>query len=177
MYNKPCGIICTLDKNSPNSLESVIGFPIRVYPVGRLDVNSTGLLILTNDGVFTNRITHPRYEHDKEYEVTVDKPITKDFIINMSKGVEILNQKTLPAKVIRVSEKMFKITLKQGLNKQIRRMCGSLDYKVIKLKRIRIMNLELGNLKQGELKEIDKDVLKELLQKLELNDIKYWFNV
>ncbi len=152
--NKPVGIECTTDASNPDNIIDFIGYPKRIYPIGRLDKNSQGLILLTNDGSLVNRILKASNYHEKEYVVTVDKPITPEFVKKMTQGVVILNQKTRPCKVTQVSKHTFQIVLTQGLNRQIRRMCETLGYRVQKLKRIRIMNIELGNLPKGSYRDV-----------------------
>ena len=138
--NKPVGIECTTDLNNPDNRVDFINFDKRIYPIGRLDKNSQGLILLTNDGSIVNNILKGSNYHEKEYVVTVDKPVTDDFIKKMSTGVRILDQVTRPCKVAKVKKHVFNIVLTQGLNRQIRRMCGVLGYNVQKLKRIRKRN-------------------------------------
>ncbi|MCR5738022.1 MAG: 23S rRNA pseudouridine(2604) synthase RluF [Eubacterium sp.] len=152
--NKPVGIECTTDASNPDNIIDFIGYPKRIYPIGRLDKNSQGLILLTNDGSLVNKILKASNYHEKEYVVTVDKPITPEFVKKMSQGVEILDQMTRPCKVAQVSKHTFHIVLTQGLNRQIRRMCETLGYRVQKLKRIRIMNIELGNLPKGSYRDV-----------------------
>ena len=162
--NKPVGIECTTDLNNPDNIVDFINFDKRVYPIGRLDKNSQGLILLTNDGSIVNNILKGSNYHEKEYVVTVDKPVTDDFIKKMSTGVRILDQVTRPCKVTKVKKHVFNIVLTQGLNRQIRRMCGELGYNVQKLKRIRIMNIELGNLPVGQYRKVTDSELKELMR-------------
>ena len=162
--NKPVGIECTTDLNNPDNIVDFINFDKRVYPIGRLDKNSQGLILLTNDGSIVNNILKGSNYHEKEYVVTVDKPVTDDFIKKMSTGVRILDQVTRPCKVTKVKKNVFNIVLTQGLNRQIRRMCGELGYNVQKLKRIRIMNIELGNLPVGQYRKVTDSELKELMR-------------
>ena len=162
--NKPVGIECTTDLNNPDNIVDFINFDKRIYPIGRLDKNSQGLILLTNDGSIVNNILKGSNYHEKEYVVTVDKPITDDFIKKMSTGVRILDQVTRPCKVTKVKNHVFNIVLTQGLNRQIRRMCGELGYNVQKLKRIRIMNIELGNLPVGQYRKVTDSELKELMR-------------
>ena len=164
--NKPRGIECTSNLSVKNNIIDFVNYPKRVYPIGRLDKDSQGLILLTNDGSLVNRILKGSNDHEKEYEVVVDKPITDEFIRQMEKGVEILDTITKPCKVKRISKCKFKIIITQGLNRQIRRMCEALGYKVRELKRIRIMNIYLGNLKIGEYKNVSKAEYKELLEQL-----------
>lgn len=162
--NKPVGIECTTDLNNPDNIVDFINFDKRIYPIGRLDKNSQGLILLTNDGSIVNNILKGSNYHEKEYVVTVDKPVTDDFIKKMSTGVRILDQVTRPCKVTKVKKYVFNIILTQGLNRQIRRMCGELGYNVQKLKRIRIMNIELGNLPVGQYRKVTDSELKELMR-------------
>lgn len=160
--NKPMGVVCS-SKEKDNIID-YLKYPKRVYPVGRLDKDSTGLILLTNDGELMNEILKARNYHEKEYEVRVSKRITADFIRGMSQGVwlEELGAKTRPCKVKKVDAYTFRIILTQGLNRQIRRMCAYFDYRVVTLKRIRIMNIELGDLAVGEWREIKGKELEEL---------------
>lgn len=160
--NKPAGIVCS-SKEKDNIID-YLNYPRRVYPVGRLDKDSTGLILLTNDGELMNEILKARNYHEKEYEVRVSKRITADFIRGMSQGVWLaeLGQKTRPCTVKKMDAFTFRIILTQGLNRQIRRMCAYFDYRVVTLKRVRIMNIELGDLKEGEWREIKGRELKEL---------------
>ena len=161
-FNKPVGVECTTDTSNPDNIVDYIGYHKRIYPIGRLDKNSQGLILLTNDGSLVNHILKASNYHEKEYVVTVDKPITDEFINQMSSGVEILNQITRPCKVTKVNKHTFHIVLTQGLNRQIRRMCEALGYKVQKLKRIRIMSVKLGNLPMGQHRNVTDEELAEL---------------
>ncbi len=143
-FNKPVGIVCTTDTRvEKDNIIDYINHPKRIFPIGRLDKPSEGLIFLTNDGDIVNKILRARNNHEKEYIVTVDKPISNDFLVKMRSGVPILDTVTRKCKVEQVNKYVFKIILTQGLNRQIRRMCDYLDYKVVKLKRIRIMNIQL----------------------------------
>lgn len=164
--NKPRGIECTSNLSVKNNIIDFVKYPKRIYPIGRLDKDSQGLILLTNDGSLVNRILKGSNDHEKEYEVVVDKPITDEFIRQMEKGVEILDTVTKPCKVSRISKCKFKIVITQGLNRQIRRMCEALGYRVRELKRIRIMNIHLGTLKLGEYKDVSKKEYTELLEQL-----------
>jgi len=148
-FNKPRGIVCTTAKKEPNNIIDFIKFDHKIFPVGRLDKESAGLLLLTNDGELANKILKARNMHEKEYLVDVNKPITEEFIKKMSEGVHILDTVTRPCKVVKKGEYRFGIVLTQGLNRQIRRMCEYFGYKVKMLKRIRIMNISLGRLREG----------------------------
>lgn len=141
--NKPVGITCTTEKGVKGNIVDLVNHPLRVFNIGRLDKDSDGLILLTNDGDIVNEILRAENNHEKEYIVSVDKPITPEFIEKMSKGVRILGQKTLPCKVTQISKYEFNIILTQGLNRQIRRMCEVLGYEVYRLQRVRIMNLRL----------------------------------
>jgi len=155
---KPRGIECTLNEKIDQNLSTIINFKEKLFPVGRLDKESEGLLILTNDGYYFNKTINPASEVEKEYVVTVNKPITNEFIIEMSKGVEILGQITLPCIMEILGEFTFKIILVQGLNRQIRRMCFKLNYMVTSLKRVRIGKINLENLQPKEYRMIDIEI-------------------
>ena len=155
--NKPVGIECTTDLNNKDNIVDFVNYSKRIYPVGRLDKNSQGLILMTNDGSLVNSILKASNGHEKEYHVWTDKQITDEFVEKMSSGVEILDTVTRPCKVVRLKKNMFSIVLTQGLNRQIRRMCEALGYRVVKLKRIRIMNIELGNLPIGSYRDVTKE--------------------
>lgn len=165
---KPAGIVCTEDKREKKNIIRFLNYPVRVTYAGRLDKDSEGLLIMTNDGDLINGMMRARYAHEKEYKVKVNKEITPEFIEKMSRGVHIrdkeknLDAVTRPCTVKKTGKYTFSIILTQGLNRQIRRMCETLGYKVDVLKRIRIMNVELGNLKPGQVRELTEQELKEL---------------
>jgi 23S rRNA pseudouridine2604 synthase len=143
-FNKPVGIVCTTDtKVEKDNIIDYINYPSRIFPIGRLDKPSEGLIFLTNDGDIVNKILRARNNHEKEYVVTVNKPITKSFVDKMGKGVPILDTLTRPCVVKQTHERKFRIILTQGLNRQIRRMCEYLGYRVVRLKRVRIMNVTL----------------------------------
>lgn len=161
-FNKPVGIECTTAKDVKDNIVDYINYPTRIYPVGRLDKNSEGLILLTDDGSLVNNILKASNYHEKEYIVRVDKKITPEFIDKMSSGVPILETVTRPCVVTKVDEKTFKIILTQGLNRQIRRMCDYLGYTVQSLKRIRIMHIEIGNLKTGKYRTLSKNEIEEL---------------
>jgi 23S rRNA pseudouridine2604 synthase len=153
-FNKPIGIVSTTDSKERKNIIKYINHPDRLFPIGRLDKPSEGLIFLTNDGDIVNKILRAGNNHEKEYIVTVNKPINIDFIEKMSHGIPILGTVTKKCKVEMISDYIFNITLTQGLNRQIRRMCEYLDFEVTKLKRTRIMNVNLGNLKPGEWREL-----------------------
>ena len=163
-FNKPLGVTCTTDSRDPSNIVDYIGYPERIFPVGRLDKNSTGLILLTNDGSIVNKLLRAENGHEKEYVVTVNRPYDNDFVKKMENGVPVLGQLTLPCKVIPVNNKTFRIILHQGLNRQIRRMCEYLDYRVTKLKRVRFMNIELGKLESGQWRNLTAAEKKELLK-------------
>lgn len=162
VLNKPTGITCTAAKHVEGNIIDFVDYPERIFPIGRLDKASEGLILLTNDGAIVNKIMRSEYNHEKEYIVTVDKPYTNSFIEGMAKGVEILGVQTKPCIVTRISDTVFKIILTQGLNRQIRRMSKVFGYKVIKLKRIRIINIMLDDLPTGKWRELSKEELDEL---------------
>lgn len=166
MLNKPVGVVCTADPNEPNNVVSFIDHDRRIYPIGRLDKDSEGLLLMTSDGDIVNKILRASGHHEKEYEVTVDKSITKDFLAQMASGVRILGTTTLPCKITKTADKAFTIILTQGLNRQIRRMCEALGYRVRTLRRVRIMHLRLGNLKLGQWRNLTPSEMQELMRQL-----------
>jgi 23S rRNA pseudouridine2604 synthase len=159
-FNKPIGIVCTTDTiREKNNIIDYINYPQRIFPIGRLDKPSEGLIFLTNDGDIVNKILRARNNHEKEYEVTVNKPITKAFIQRMSEGIPILGTVTRKCVVKQNSPYTFTIILTQGLNRQIRRMCEFLDYRVTKLKRVRIMNIKL-DVPLGKWRYLDQDEIR-----------------
>lgn len=161
-FHKPVGIVCTTDTRvEKDNIIDYIGYPKRIFPVGRLDKPSEGLIFLTNDGDIVNKILRARNNHEKEYIVTVNRPITRKFIQQMSNGVPILETITRKCEVEQMSKFTFRIILTQGLNRQIRRMCEFLDYRVKKLKRVRIMNIEL-DLPVGKWRDLSKKELEEI---------------
>lgn len=168
ILNKPKGIVCTTDSSvEKDNIIDYLNYPKRIFPIGRLDKTSEGLIFLTNDGDIVNKILRAKNKHEKEYHVTVDKPINNDFVKKMSKGVPILNTVTRPCEIKRIKEYEFKIILTQGLNRQIRRMCEHFGYRVKKLKRIRIMNINL-DIPVGEwryFKDNEISELKKILSK------------
>lgn len=163
-FNKPLGITCTTDRRDPSNIIDYINFSERIFPIGRLDKNSSGLILLTNNGDIVNTLLRSENGHEKEYVVTIDRPYDKEFIKTMSTGVPVLGRMTLPAEVIPVNAKTFRIILKQGMNRQIRRMCEYLGYKVTRLKRIRFMNVKLGDLETGKWRYLTSKEKSELLK-------------
>lgn len=164
--NKPAGIVCTTDPREPMNVVDYLDYPIRIFPVGRLDKDSEGLLLMTSDGEIINRILRAAGGHEKEYEVEIDRPVTKEFVEKMSAGVPILDTVTLPCRVRRTGEKSFNIILVQGLNRQIRRMCEALGCNVVRLRRIRIMNIRLGSMRPGQWRELSEEELSGLMERL-----------
>ena len=160
-FNKPVGIVCTTNPAEKKNIVDYINFPTRIFPIGRLDKPSEGLILLTDDGDIVNKILRARNNHEKEYIVTVDRLITDDFIERMSSGIPILDTVTRECEVEQLSKFVFRIVLTQGLNRQIRRMCEYLGYEVVKLKRIRIMNVEL-DVPVGKYRHVTSEELKEL---------------
>ena len=166
-FNKPVGIVCTTDRRvEPNNVIDFINYPTRIFPIGRLDKPSEGLIFLTNDGDIVNKILRARNNHEKEYIVSVNRLINKEFIQCMSNGVKILDTITKSCFVKKLGPKKFKIILTQGLNRQIRRMCESLGYRVQSLKRVRIMNINL-DVPTGKYRELSREELLELNRLLE----------
>lgn len=164
--NKPVDITSTTERHIKGNVVDFVNHPLRIFHIGRLDKESEGLLLLTNDGDIVNKILRAENHHEKEYIVQVDKPITAQFIQKMGAGVDILDTTTLPCHVEKISDKVFKIILEQGLNRQIRRMCSALGYSVKRLQRIRIMNIKLGNLKVGQWRDLTEKERTELFKLL-----------
>ena len=162
--NKPRGIVCTEERRERDSIVRFLNYPVRITYVGRLDKDSEGLLLMTNNGDIINRMMRAANKHEKEYKVTVDKPVTDEFLKEMAGGVPILDTVTRPCQVEKLGKYKFKIILTQGLNRQIRRMCEALGYEVKELRRVRIMNIELGNLKPGEYRKVTDQELNELYE-------------
>lgn len=163
-YHKPVGITCTTERHIQGNIIDAVKYPERIFPIGRLDKPSEGLIFLTNDGDIVNKVLRAGNAHEKEYVVTVNKPITEHFVRKMSQGVPILNTVTLPCQVTQVSRNTFKIILTQGLNRQIRRMAEFCGYEVVKLKRTRIMHIRLADLKPGKWRLLDPIEIKMLEQ-------------
>ena len=165
-FNKPMGIVCTTDTRvEKNNIIDFINYPTRIFPIGRLDKDSEGLILLTDDGDIVNKILRSSNNHEKEYIVTIDKTISQTFIKRMSEGVPILDTITKPCKIQKLSRNSFRITLTQGLNRQIRRMCEYLNYKVESLQRVRIMNIHLKS-KVGSYRDLTQEELKTLKNSL-----------
>ncbi len=166
MLNKPKGITCTTDLKDKSNIIDFINYKTRIFPIGRLDKLSEGLIFLTNDGDIVNKILRSANGHEKEYVVTTDKIITKDFVDKMRNGVRILGTVTNKCFVKQDGDKRFTIILNQGLNRQIRRMCAALDYKVTSLKRVRIMHISLGNLRPGKWRYFSSSEIEELNKRI-----------
>ena len=167
--NKPRGILCSTDDRwGDTTIDAFLNYPKRVFPIGRPDKDSEGLLLMTNHGDILNKIMRAGNYHEKEYEVEIDRPVTEKFIQKMQQGVWLsqLEVKTRPCKVRKIGEKKFSIILTQGLNRQIRRMCQACGCKVLRLKRVRIMNISLGNLKTGEYREVSDREIEELYERI-----------
>lgn len=164
--NKPAGIVCTAEKREKNNVIDYLNYPKRIYPVGRLDKDSEGLLLLTNNGDIVNKMMRSGNMHEKEYIVTVNRPVTDSFLHGMANGVPLveLNTTTRKCRVERTGKKQFRIVLTQGLNRQIRRMCEYFGYRVQKLVRVRIMNIELGDLEPGKYRDVTPQEYKRLLE-------------
>ena len=161
--NKPVGIICTTETHIKDNIIEHVGYKERIFPVGRLDRDSEGLILLTNDGDIVNEILRSENNHEKEYVVSVDRPITDLSLSMMASGVKIMGERTKPAKVIRIDSQTFRIILTQGLNRQIRRMCSALGYKARRLQRVRIMNIQLGKLPAGQWRHLTAPELESLV--------------
>ena len=165
--NKPAGIVCTAEKREANNIIDFMNYPIRIYPIGRLDKESQGLILMTNNGDLVNKIMRAGNLHEKEYIVTVNKDVTEEFLEGMRSGVPILDTVTRPCVVEKVGKRKIRMILTQGLNRQIRRMCEYFDYRVIALKRTRIMNIELGDLKIGAYRFLTETENSQLMKELE----------
>lgn len=161
-FNKPVGVVSTTDKKEKHNIVNYINHPQRIFHIGRLDKDSQGLILLTNDGDIVNKILRAGNNHEKEYIVTVNKPITDDFLHKMKSGIPMLGTVTKPCKIEKIAPNIFRIILIEGLNRQIRRMCEYLGYDVKKLERIRIMNINLGRLCIGEWRELTTDEMKTM---------------
>lgn len=166
--NKPKGYITTCRRNRPDEriVVDLIDIPVRVYPIGRLDKDSTGLLLLTNDGRLHHRLSHPSFDHEKEYEVRVTDPIPEGALRSMAKGVPMMGTKTRPADIEKINPRTFRIVLKEGKNRQIRRMVRKVGNRVADLKRIRISNVKIGNLAEGNWRHLTEEEKGELLKTL-----------
>lgn len=164
--NKPVGIVCTEERRERNSIIRYLDYPVRITYIGRLDKDSRGLLLMTNNGDIINQIMRSANRHEKEYKVTVDREVTRDFLNRMAAGVPILDTVTRPCQVQKIGKYTFSIILTQGMNRQIRRMCEALGYQVKDLVRTRILNIRLGNLKEGEYRQVTDEELNELYENI-----------
>lgn len=162
--NKPVGIVCTEEKKEKKNIIRFLDYPVRITYIGRLDKDSEGLLLMTNNGDIINKMMRAGNRHEKEYKVTVDKAVTPEFIEKMGAGVPILDTVTRPCKVKQIGKYKFNIILTQGLNRQIRRMCEYFGYKVTRLERVRVMNIQLGNLRPGEYRQVTEEEIQELYE-------------
>lgn len=161
-FNKPKGIICTTSNDKENNIIALLNYPEYIFPVGRLDKDSEGLIIMTNDGELANNILFSENYHEKEYIVRVDKEINEEFLLNMSRGVKILDTITRPCIIEKIDQFIFRIILTQGLNRQIRRMCKAVGYNVLELKRIRILNIRLEEIEVGKYRKISAEEIQNL---------------
>ncbi|HDX9590058.1 TPA: pseudouridine synthase [Bacillus pseudomycoides] len=161
--NKPVGITCTAAKHIEGNIIDFVNYPERIFPIGRLDKASQGLILMTNDGDIVNKMMRSEYGHEKEYIVTVDKPFDDAFLKGMAGGVTIRDGKTNPCDIYRISDLVFRIILTQGMNRQIRRMCRAFGYTVTRLERIRIMNITIDGIETGQWRDLTEEELKELL--------------
>lgn len=169
--NKPEGIVCTTsDKDRAENIVDFIGYPKRIYPIGRLDKDSQGLILMTNRGDIADKILRGSNYHEKEYLVEVDKPITQGFVAKMEGGVPILDTVTRPCKLTKTGQKTFKIIITQGLNRQIRRMCEYCGFKVVKLKRLRVLNIRLGELEPGKWRRVTQEEQEELFRRIDYRE-------
>ncbi|MFC5450484.1 23S rRNA pseudouridine(2604) synthase RluF [Paenibacillus aestuarii] len=164
--NKPVGITSTTEAHVKGNIVDFVGHEERIFPIGRLDKDSEGLILLTNNGDIVNQILRAENNHDKEYIVTVNKPVTPMFLQGMASGVKILGTTTKPCEVYKVGDRVFRIILTQGLNRQIRRMCEAFGYRVTRLQRVRIMHIHLGNLKLGQWRDLTKGEMQDLMRTL-----------
>jgi 23S rRNA pseudouridine2604 synthase len=170
--NKPVGITSTTEEHIRGNIVDFVGHSERIFPIGRLDKDSEGLILLTNNGDIVNQILRAENNHDKEYIVTVNRPITQMFLRGMASGVRILGTMTKPCEIVQVNERVFRIILTQGLNRQIRRMCEAFGYRVVRLQRVRIMHIHLGSLKVGKWRDLTKGELSDLMQTLSQENAK-----
>lgn len=170
VFNKPPGVVCTSDRREKDNIISYINYPQRITYAGRLDKDSEGLILMTNDGDIIDGMMRSRNMHEKEYEVEVDRPVTEDFLRLMARGVCLSDTVTRPCKVRKLTGTSFDIILTQGLNRQIRRMCEAFGYKVIRLLRVRIMNIRLGDLKSGDWREVTPEEMSGLMRLIKSGD-------
>ncbi len=171
-YHKPVGVTCTTELHVAGNILQAVGYPERIFPIGRLDKDSSGLILLTNDGDIVNRILRAEFGHEREYVVTVDRPYQPTFLRRLEQGVLVLGEKTRPCRTAKVDTTTFRITLTEGRNRQIRRMCSALGYRVVRLVRTRIMHIRLGDLPMGKWRELSSKEREELLAEVELTEEK-----
>jgi 23S rRNA pseudouridine2604 synthase len=169
--NKPVGITSTTEQHIKGNIVDYVGHKERIFPIGRLDKDSDGLILMTNDGDIVNRILRAENRHEKEYIVTVDHPVTPAFLKGMSEGVKVLGSLTLPCEVHRITDRVFRIILTEGRNRQIRRMCSAFGYQVRRLQRVRIMNIKLGDLKVGAWRDLTESELKVLFEQIDYSPV------
>jgi 23S rRNA pseudouridine2604 synthase len=165
--HKPKGIVCTTDRREPMNVIDYLNYPERVFPIGRLDKDSSGLMLLTSDGGIVNRILRAAGGHEKEYQVSLTQPVTEDFLKKMASGVPVLDRVTLPCRVWKTGDRSFGIVLVQGINRQIRRMCDALGYRVHTLERVRVMNITLDGLEPGHYRKLSPEEVEDLLKETE----------
>ena len=170
--NKPVGIVTSCHQPGSRTIVDLMDLKERLYPVGRLDKDSNGLLLMTNDGILAYRLSHPKFKHEKEYVVSLEKRIMEGALIKLRNGMNIDGTKTQPAKVVKIGEHRFRMVLTEGRNRQIRKMCSKIENEVVKLKRIRIENIELGSLKPGEWRTLTTAEKKELLKRAGIDNNK-----
>jgi 23S rRNA pseudouridine2604 synthase len=169
-YHKPVGVTCTTEPHVAGNIIHSVGYPERIFPIGRLDKDSSGLILLTNDGDIVNRILRVEFGHEREYVVTVDCPYVPTFLKQLERGVPVLGEKTRPCRTGKVDATTFRITLTEGRNRQIRRMCSALGYRVVQLARVRIMHIRLGALPAGQWRHLTSKERDELLSAVGLRD-------
>lgn len=169
-YHKPVGVTCTTERRVQGNILQAVGYPERIFPIGRLDKDSSGLILLTNDGDIVNLILRAEFGHEREYVVTVDRPYGADFLRRLEQGVPVLGETTRPCRTSRVDAATFKIKLTEGRNRQIRRMCSALGYRVVRLVRVRIMHIRLGDLPVGKWRELTPRERNELLAAVDLKE-------
>jgi 23S rRNA pseudouridine2604 synthase len=162
-YHKPVGVTCTTELRVPGNILHAVAYPARIFPIGRLDKDSSGLILLTNDGDIVNRILRAEFGHEREYVVTVDRPYQPSFLRRLEHGVPVLGERTRPCRTAEVDAVTFRITLTEGRNRQIRRMCSALGYRVVRLVRDRIMHIRLGNLPMGKWRQLTPKEREELI--------------
>jgi 23S rRNA pseudouridine2604 synthase len=162
-YHKPIGVTCTTETDVKGNILHAVGYPERIFPIGRLDKDSSGLILLTNDGELVNRLLRPEFGHEREYVVTVDRPFTSVFLDRLEGGVRVLGRKTRPCRAKRVDAAAFRITLTEGRNRQVRRMCAALGYEVKRLVRVRVLNIPLRGLAVGQWRRLTRQERDELL--------------